>query len=71
MTALNSLIVNEVLRVQDPDARRLGLDRLDEDDLAIDGRNDERFNWLAVRCDRPVGVAKEIERKATQEKREQ
>ena len=31
MTALNSLIVNEVLRVQDPDARRLGLDRLDED----------------------------------------
>ena len=33
MTALNSLIVNEVLRVQDPDARRLGLDRLDEDAL--------------------------------------
>ncbi len=31
MPALNSLIVNEVLRVQDPDARRLGLDRLDED----------------------------------------
>ena len=33
MTALKSLIVNEVLRVQDPDARRLGLDRLDEDAL--------------------------------------
>ena len=35
MTALNSLIVNEVLRVQDPDARRLGLDRLDEDALIL------------------------------------
>ena len=35
MTALNSLIVNEVLRVQDPDSRRLGLDRLDEDALIL------------------------------------
>ena len=35
MTALKSLIVNEVLRVQDPDARRLGLDRLDEDALIL------------------------------------
>src|SRR5712692_7929651 len=31
----NRLIVNEVLRVQDPDARRLGLDRLDEDALIL------------------------------------
>ena len=35
MTAPNSLIVNEVLRVQDPDAKRLGLDRLDEDALIL------------------------------------
>ncbi len=35
MTALKSLIVNEVLRVQDRDARRLGLDRLDEDALIL------------------------------------
>jgi hypothetical protein len=35
MTALKSLIINEVLRVQDPDARRLGLDRLDEDALIL------------------------------------
>ena len=35
MIALNSLIVNEVLRVQGPDARRLGLDRLDEDALIL------------------------------------
>jgi len=35
MPALNSLIVNEVLRVQDPDSRRLGLDRLDEDALIL------------------------------------
>jgi len=35
MTALNNLIVNEVLRVQDRDARRLGLDRLDEDALIL------------------------------------
>ncbi len=35
MTA-NSLIVNEVLRVQDPDAKRLGLDRLDEDALILE-----------------------------------
>src|ERR1700674_1217354 len=36
MTAMNSLIVNEVLRVQDPDAKRLGLDRLDEDALILE-----------------------------------
>ena len=35
MTTLNNLIVNEVLRVQDPDARRLGLDRLDDDALIL------------------------------------
>jgi hypothetical protein len=35
MTALNSLIVNEVLRMQDSDAKRLGLDRLDEDALIL------------------------------------
>src|SRR5436305_4112246 len=35
MTAVNSLIVNEVLRVQGPDAQRLGLDRLDEDALIL------------------------------------
>jgi hypothetical protein len=36
MTAVNSLIVSEVLRVQDPDAKRLGLDRLDEDALILE-----------------------------------
>src|ERR1035438_7502382 len=35
MTVVNSLIVNEVLRVQDLDAKRLGLDRLDEDALIL------------------------------------
>src|SRR5260370_14699060 len=35
MTAKNSLIVNEVLRVHGPDAQRLGLDRLDEDALIL------------------------------------
>ena len=35
MTATNSLIVNEVLRVHGPDAQRLGLDRLDEDALIL------------------------------------
>ena len=30
------LIVNEVLRVQDPNAKRLGLDRLDEDLLILE-----------------------------------
>ena len=35
MTAVNSLIVNEVLRVHGPDAQRLGLDRLDEDALIL------------------------------------
>jgi len=35
MTAMNSLIVNEVLRVHGPDAKRLGLDRLDEDALIL------------------------------------
>src|ERR1017187_2909976 len=35
MTVVNSLIVNEVLRVQGPDAQRLGLDRLDEDALIL------------------------------------
>ncbi len=30
---VNGLLVNEVLRLQDPDAKRLGLDRLDEDKL--------------------------------------
>ena len=35
MTAMNSLIVNEVLRVHGPDAQRLGLDRLDEDALIL------------------------------------
>jgi hypothetical protein len=34
MTA-NGLVVNEVLCLQDPDARRLGLDRLDEDKLIL------------------------------------
>lgn len=32
----SGLIVNEVLRVQDPNARRLGLDRLDEDKLILE-----------------------------------
>ena len=31
----NGLLVNEVLRLQDPDAKRLGLDRLDEDKLIL------------------------------------
>jgi hypothetical protein len=31
----NDLIVNEVLRLQDPDAKCLGLDRLDEDKLIL------------------------------------
>ena len=31
----NHLFVNRVLRVQEPDARRLGLDRLDEDKLIL------------------------------------
>jgi hypothetical protein len=35
MTVVNSLIVNEVLRVHGPDAQRLGLDRLDEDALIL------------------------------------
>ena len=35
MTAMNRLIVNEVLRVHGPDAQRLGLDRLDEDALIL------------------------------------
>jgi hypothetical protein len=29
------LVVNEVLRLQDPDAKRLGLDRLDEDKMIL------------------------------------
>jgi hypothetical protein len=33
--ATNGLVVSEVLRVQDPDAKRLGLDRLDEDKLIL------------------------------------
>jgi hypothetical protein len=33
--ALNGLVVNEVLRLQDLDAKRLGLDRLDEDELML------------------------------------
>jgi len=32
----SGLIVNEVLRMQDPNARRLGLDRLDEDQLILE-----------------------------------
>lgn len=32
----NSLIVNEVLRMQDPNAKRLGLGRLDEDLLILE-----------------------------------
>ena len=32
----SGLIVNEVLRIQDPNARRLGLDRLDEDKLILE-----------------------------------
>ncbi len=32
---LSGLLVNEVLRLQDPDAKRLGLDRLDEDKLIL------------------------------------
>ncbi len=32
----SGLIVNEVLRMQDPNARRLGLDRLDEDELILE-----------------------------------
>ena len=31
----NHLIVNEVLRVQEPSAKRLGLDRLEEDRLIL------------------------------------
>jgi hypothetical protein len=31
----NQLVVNRVLRVQEPSARRLGLDRLDEDKLVL------------------------------------
>jgi hypothetical protein len=31
----NCVVVNEVLRLQDPDAKRLGLDRLDEDKLIL------------------------------------
>jgi hypothetical protein len=31
----NGLVVSEVLRLQDPDAKRLGLDRLDEDKLVL------------------------------------
>ncbi len=31
----NDLVVNEVLCLQDPDAKRLGLDRLDEDKLIL------------------------------------
>ncbi len=31
----NGLTVNEVLRLPDPDAKRLGLDRLDEDKLIL------------------------------------
>ncbi len=34
MTA-NGLVVNEVLCLSDPDAKRLGLDRLDEDKLIL------------------------------------
>lgn len=30
-----NVVVNEVLRLQDPDAKRLGLDRLDEDKLIL------------------------------------
>ena len=54
MTVLNSLIVNEVLRVQAPDARRLGLDRLDEDALILDLRGGRRGNsrsgWITRRA---------------------
>ena len=32
----SGLIVNEVLRVQDPNAKRLGLDRMDEDKLILE-----------------------------------
>jgi len=32
---VNGLIVNKVLRIQDPGAKRLGLDRLDEDALVL------------------------------------
>src|SRR5262245_5331446 len=35
MTAMNSLIISEVLHVQSPAAQRLGLDRLDEDALIL------------------------------------
>jgi hypothetical protein len=31
----NHLVVKRVLRVREPDARRLGLDRLDEDKLIV------------------------------------
>jgi hypothetical protein len=35
VTHTNQLVVNRVLRVQEPSARRLGLDRLDEDKLVL------------------------------------
>lgn len=53
MTALNSLIVSEVLRVQDLDAKRLGLDRLDEDALIL-----EFARWAEGRLKKWLDYAK-------------
>jgi len=53
MTALNSLIVSEVLRVQDPTAQRLGLDRLDEDALIL-----EFARWAEGRLKKWLDYAK-------------
>ena len=54
MTAVNSLIVNEVLRVHGPDAQRLGVDRLDEDALDPDSRGGQRgysrSGWITQRA---------------------
>ena len=53
MTALNSLIVSEVLRVEDPNAKRLGLDRLDEDALIL-----EFARWAEGRLKKWLDYAK-------------
>ncbi len=50
---LNDLIVSEVLRVQDPDAKRLGLDRLDEDSLIL-----EFARWAESRVKKWLDYAK-------------
>ncbi|MBY0502743.1 MAG: hypothetical protein K2X03_02455 [Bryobacteraceae bacterium] len=50
---MNDLIVSEVLRVQDVDAKRLGLDRLDEDSLIL-----EFARWAECRLKKWLDYAK-------------